>query len=65
MYIDRKLARFRWPEPERGRTYDRRRHELYELAMYLGFVARHPLTPGPRRQVRMRVRRELDRVLHR
>jgi cellulose synthase/poly-beta-1,6-N-acetylglucosamine synthase-like glycosyltransferase len=64
-YVDRKLARFRWPEPTRGRTYDRRRHELYELVMWLGFAARHPLTPGPRYQVRARTRRELDRLLRR
>jgi len=64
-YVDRKLARFRWPEPTRGRTYDRRRHERYELAMWLAFAARHPLTPGPRRQVRTRVRQELARVLRR
>jgi predicted O-methyltransferase YrrM len=65
VYVDRKLARFRWPEPTRGRTYDRRRHERYELAMYAGFAARHPLTPGPRHQVRTRVRREFDRMLRR
>ena len=61
-YVDRKLARYRWPQPERGRTYDRRRHELWELAMWLGFALRHPLTPGPRRQVRVRLRREFQRL---
>jgi len=58
-YIDRKLARFRWPQPGRGRTYDRRAHARYELAMWLAFTLRHPLTPGPRRQVRIRLPREL------
>jgi glycosyltransferase involved in cell wall biosynthesis len=62
-YVHRKLARFRWPEPERGRTYDRRRQEIYELRMWLAFSARHPLTPGPRHQVRVRLRRELERAL--
>ena len=61
-YVDRQLARYRWPSPERGMSYDRRRHELDELKMWLGFVARHPRTPGPRRQVRLRLLRELQRL---
>jgi glycosyltransferase involved in cell wall biosynthesis len=61
-YVDRKLARFRWPEPTRGRTYDRRRHELYELRMWMAFALRHPRTPGPRRQVRVRLGREVERL---
>ena len=61
-YVDRKLARFRWPEPTRGRTYDRRRHELYELRMWTAFALRHPMTPGPRRQVRVRLGREVERL---
>jgi hypothetical protein len=32
-----------------------------ELEMYAGFVLRHPRTPGPRRQVRVRSRRLLRR----
>ena len=63
-YVDRKLARFRWPEEGRGRSYDWRRHERYELLMWLAFASRHPLTPGPRAQVRTRLRRELKRTLH-
>lgn len=62
-YVDRKLASFRWPEPHRGRTFDRRLHELYELRMWLAFALRHPLTPGPKRQVRLRVGHELRRAL--
>ena len=58
-YVDRRLARFRWPQPTRGRTYDRRTHARYELAMWLAFALRHPFTPGPRRQVRIRLPREL------
>ena len=64
-YVDRKLAKFRWPETDRGRSYDWRRHERYELRMWLAFALRHPLTPGPRRQVRTRVAREVGRVVHR
>jgi len=40
-------------------------HELWELVMFASFMARHPLTPGPRRQVRTRVRRELERLRER
>lgn len=64
-YVHRKVARYRWPAPDRGRTYDRRRHELYELRMYAGFVLRHPRTPGPRREVRVRFRREVERLVSR
>ncbi len=61
-YVDRKLARYRWPEPTRGLSYDDRRRELYELPMWTAFALRHPLTPGPKRQVRMRLRREVERL---
>jgi glycosyltransferase involved in cell wall biosynthesis len=61
-YVDRKLAKFRWPEPTRGRTYDRRRHELHELKMWMAFALRHPSIPGPRRQVRVRLAREIQRL---
>lgn len=64
-YVDRKLARFRWPEENRGRSYDWRRHERYELRLWVAFALRHPLTPGPRRQVRVRLRREANRMLRR
>src|SRR5919199_6066193 len=60
-YIDRKLAKYRWPAPERGQSYDRARAERDFLKMYAGFVLRHPLTPGPRRQLRTRLRAELRR----
>jgi cellulose synthase/poly-beta-1,6-N-acetylglucosamine synthase-like glycosyltransferase len=61
-YVHRQLARYRWPSTTSGMSASKRRHELWELAMFASFVARHPLTPGPRRQVRTRVRRELDRL---
>lgn len=62
-YVDRRLARYRWPGRGRGMSFDARRHELWEHAMFASFVVRHPLTQGPRRQVRTRVRRELDQAL--
>jgi glycosyltransferase involved in cell wall biosynthesis len=61
-YIDRFLARYRWPASERSLSNDRRKVELDELAMWAGFVLQHPLTPGPRRQLRMRLTRELKRL---
>ena len=59
-YVHEQLARYRWPEPTRGKSYDQRRVELSELKQWVAFVARHPLTPGPRRQVRIRLRREAE-----
>jgi glycosyltransferase involved in cell wall biosynthesis len=61
-YVNRRLARYRWPSGARGVSGRRRNHELWELVMFASFVARHPLTPGPRRQVRARVGRELERL---
>jgi glycosyltransferase involved in cell wall biosynthesis len=63
-YVDRPLARYRWPEPARGMSWNRREMELSELKMWLMFVARHPRVPGPRRQLRLRLRRELERIRH-
>jgi glycosyltransferase involved in cell wall biosynthesis len=62
VYVDRKLACFRWPEATRGHTFDKRRHEHYQLRMWAAFALRHPLTPGPKRQTRVRLRREIDRL---
>lgn len=60
-YVHEKLARYRWPSPERGHSYDRPAADRNEFKMFAGFVLRHPLTPGPRRQVRSRVKRMLSR----
>jgi glycosyltransferase involved in cell wall biosynthesis len=64
-YVHEQLARYRWPQPDRGKSFDTRRCERYELAMWAAFTVQHPLTPGPRRQVRVRLRRELEDVLAR
>lgn len=58
-YIHERLARYRWPIAGRSKSSDRRRVERGELVLWLSFLARHPLTPGPRRQVRVRLKREL------
>jgi glycosyltransferase involved in cell wall biosynthesis len=62
-FIDRKLASYRWPEPTRGLSYHQRPRELDLLKMYFRFMLRHPRVPGPRRQVRTRVKQELRRRL--
>ena len=61
-YVDQCLASYRWPGPNRGMSWDTRTTELSELKLWLAFVARHPTVPGPRRQVRMRLGRELSRL---
>jgi cellulose synthase/poly-beta-1,6-N-acetylglucosamine synthase-like glycosyltransferase len=60
-YVHSQLARYRWPSETSGISHGKRSHELWELAMFASFALRHPLTPGPRRQVRTRLRRELAR----
>ena len=61
-FVDRKLARYRWPVDATSLGHDRRRVELDELLMWFSFFLRHPGVPGPRRQLRLRLRRELDRL---
>ena len=61
-YVDRPLARYRWPQPARGMSFDRRQTELSELKLWLWFVAHYPRVPGPRRQLRLRLGREARRL---
>jgi glycogen synthase len=61
-YVDRPLAWYRWPEPSRGMSYNRRRTQLAELRLWLAFALRHPRLPGPKRQVRVRLGREVQRL---
>ena len=61
-YVHEQLARYRWPEPTRGKSFDTERLERSVLKQWIAFVMRHPLTPGPRRQVRVRLRREAERA---
>ncbi len=56
-YIDRRLARYRWPQANRGLSYDSRRLERWVIAMLVGFGLRHPRTPGLWSAVRDHVRR--------
>ena len=60
--VDRKQARYSWPVGAGSLGHDRRRVELDELLMWVSFFLCHPALPGPRRQIRVRARRELDRL---
>lgn len=62
VFVDNKLARYRWPTGAGSLSDDRRRVELDELLMWFSFFLRHPRLPGPRRQLRVRLRRELGRL---
>lgn len=56
-YVDRRLARYRWPEPTRGKSYDAGRIERAAIAALLDLALRHPRTPGVWLALRGRVRR--------
>ena len=64
-YVHRRLASYRWPAAEQALSFDQRSADRDLLRMYAAFVLRHPLTPGPRRQVRTRVKQELRGLLRR
>jgi glycosyltransferase involved in cell wall biosynthesis len=63
-YVDRQLAHYRWPAAA-SKSSARRKVELAELQLWAGFALRHPRIPGPKRQVRVRLRRELERLVGR
>jgi glycosyltransferase involved in cell wall biosynthesis len=44
-YVDRASAVYRWPEPGRGATFDRRRHARQELKLLAALIARSPGDP--------------------
>lgn len=58
-YVHRPLATYRWPTPERGMSHNKDQVRSDTLKMWTAFMLRHPLTPGPRRQVRTRLPRYL------
>ena len=59
-YVHRQLAWYRWPSPASGKSWHRKRVERSELAMWMLFALLHPLTPGPKRAIRIRLRREWE-----
>ena len=61
-YVDRCLASYRWPTPDRGLSADSRMRDVDELKLWLAFVARYPTVPGPRRQVRGQLKRRVRRI---
>jgi glycosyltransferase involved in cell wall biosynthesis len=63
-YVDGRLARYRWPTGA-SKGAQHRRLEVAELKLWLAFAARHPRIPGPKRQVRLRLRREAERLRQR
>ena len=50
-YVDRASALYRWPEPGRGATYDRRRHSRQELKLLAALLAASPGDPVLRAQL--------------
>ena len=55
-FVDRVLARYRWPSPDRGRSHDKARMRRNLLKLWVAFGVRHPFTPGSARQIRARLR---------
>jgi cellulose synthase/poly-beta-1,6-N-acetylglucosamine synthase-like glycosyltransferase len=55
VYLDETLATYSWHETHEGLSFDSAAMKRDELKMWLAFMARHPLTPGPRRRVRIRL----------
>ena len=50
-YVDRPLARYRWPEETGGMSSNARKVLLSDLKLFASFKLRHPLLPGPGRRV--------------
>jgi polysaccharide pyruvyl transferase WcaK-like protein len=58
-YVNRRLVRCSWRDAGRSRGPGRRLRKRREPAMWAAFVLRHPLTRGPRHQLRAGLRKEL------
>jgi succinoglycan biosynthesis protein ExoU len=50
-FVDRATAVYRWPEPGRGATYDRRAHARQELKLLIALIAASPQDPVLRAEV--------------
>jgi len=55
-YLHEQLARYRWPEPARGMSYDGRRMARWAILGLLDVAARHPRVAGPKREAWRRLR---------
>jgi glycosyltransferase involved in cell wall biosynthesis len=63
-YVDRPLARYRWPEETGGMSSNARRVLLSDLKLFAGFKLRHPLVRGPGRRVAQLCAALPRRLLH-
>lgn len=55
-YLHERLARYRWPTPERGMSFDTARMERWTIAALARTAVVHPRVPGPRREALRRAR---------
>jgi glycosyltransferase involved in cell wall biosynthesis len=58
-YVDRPSAVYRWPEPERGASFDRRRGHRHELRLFAGLALREPRNTA----IRARLLKEIKNVV--
>jgi len=54
-FVDRTSAVYRWPEPGRGATFDRRRNARQQLKLLVAMLAEHPTEPVLRAQLPRRM----------
>lgn len=55
-YVDRASAVYRWPEAERGASYDRRRGHRHELRLFAGLALREPRNAAIRARLAVALR---------
>jgi glycosyltransferase involved in cell wall biosynthesis len=58
-YVDRPSAVYRWPEPQRGASFNRRRGHRHELRLFAGLALREPRNTA----IRTRLVKELKNVV--
>jgi glycosyltransferase involved in cell wall biosynthesis len=61
-YVDERLANYRWPTAASGISYDHRGQARDLIKLWAVLAARHPRTPGPKRQLGRRLLAELRRT---
>jgi glycosyltransferase involved in cell wall biosynthesis len=59
-YVDRRLARYRWPAADRGNSYDVRNLERRAVGALASVAVRHPRLPGIWRALARRARQGID-----
>jgi glycosyltransferase involved in cell wall biosynthesis len=67
-YVDRPSAVYRWPERERGASFNRRRGHRHELRLFAGLALREPQNAAIRARLILEIRRVIathaPRTLH-